>query len=128
MTQLYGLFTSVVLMFVLVAAFGLPAEAQVICAQIGQFLSCDAPRGQSTTQLDLGKGMGVITDSQGHVEPYAVLQPNRSQPSMFQAPQAPQAPRAPQAPSFPSGGTSDLIQVPQAPAPIFAPFSLGDSP
>jgi hypothetical protein len=101
------------------------AHAQVTCTQIGQFLSCDAPRGQSTTQLDLGNGMGVITDSQGNVEPYAVLQPNRSMPSIVQMPQAPQAPRAPQAPSFPTGGTSDMILVPQASAPLFAPFSLG---
>jgi hypothetical protein len=102
------------------------AQAQVTCTQIGQFLSCDGPRGQNSTQLDLGNGMGVISGQSGYgapsyMEPYAVIPPPSS-PSTVPAPRAPQPPRAP---SFPSGGTSDLIQPVEPISPIIAPFSLG---
>jgi len=101
------------------------AQAQITCTQVGQFMNCDGPRNQNSTQLDLGNGMGVITDSQGNVTPYTMLTPQTTRPSTVPAPQAPQPPRAP---SFPTGGTSDLIQAPQAPAPIFAPVTLeGDA-
>jgi hypothetical protein len=95
------------------------AQAQVICTQIGAFLSCDAPR-QSTTQLDLGNGMGVITDSQGNVEPYAIIRPN--QPQRPVAPQAPRAPQPPRAPSF----QSDLYDPSVLPTvPLYVPYSFG---
>jgi len=91
------------------------AVAQVTCVQYGQFLSCDGPWNQNFTQLDLGNGMGVITDSKGNVIPYAVLTP--------QSPQAPQAPQllfvpfsndAPRAPT--SGWEALAPQAPRAPS------------
>ena len=67
------------------------AEAQITCTQIGQFLSCDGPRNSNTTQLNLGNGQGVITDSQGNVEPYAIFPTQPTRRSVVPAPQAPRA-------------------------------------
>lgn len=49
------------------------ANAQVTCFQYGNMTSCDGPRGQNTLQTDLGNGKGVIMDSRGTLEPYAIL-------------------------------------------------------
>ena len=98
------------------------AQGQITCTQIGQFLSCDGPRNQNTTQMDLGNGMGVITDSQGNVEPYAIIAPNRTRPSTVPAPQAPRAPQPPQAPSF-QRDPYDPSVLPTV--PLYVPYSFG---
>lgn len=100
------------------------AEAQVSCVQIGQFLSCDGPRGRNTTQLDLGNGMGVITDQGGNVEPYAILPPKTTRPGLPTAPRLPESPRAPVAPYLPYG-QPDPLSAPEFQAPIFVPYSFG---
>jgi len=94
------------------------AEAQVTCMQLGKFLTCDGPRGQNSTQMDMGGGRGVISGQSqygapSYMEPYAVLPPR--------APQAPRAPlfvpfsnEAPRAPT--SGGDALAPQAPRAPS------------
>lgn len=69
-------FTFILALFTLLT---LTAHAQTNCVSLGQFLSCDSARGNST-QLQLNKQQGVIVDSQGNIEPYLVLpapQPSR---------------------------------------------------
>lgn len=60
---------------ILTLFFAIPAFAQTSCVQLGQFVSCQGPNGQSFEQLQLNRNQGVITDSRGNVEPYTILPP-----------------------------------------------------
>jgi len=61
---------------VLAGLFALPAQAQIICSQFGNFTYCDPGTGQGSIQADLGHGRGVILDStNGTTTPYTILQP-----------------------------------------------------
>jgi hypothetical protein len=62
-------FASPLFAFILMAV---PASAQLTCAQLGAFTDCSGPGHRSTTQADLGNGMGVIIGPKT-TTPYTVL-------------------------------------------------------
>jgi hypothetical protein len=62
--------TLLVLLAFLVGTLADVTYAQVTCAQLGAFTSCSGS--QSTTQVDLGNGMGVIIGP-NKTTPYTVL-------------------------------------------------------
>lgn len=68
-------------MLAVLALLPFPVFAQTSCVVLGQFVHCDSDRGPFD-QLQLNRNQGVITDSKGNVEPYAILpaRPERSRP------------------------------------------------
>jgi hypothetical protein len=52
--------TLLVILGFLIGTLGDITYAQVTCAQLGVFTDCSGPGHRSTTQVDLGNGMGVI--------------------------------------------------------------------
>jgi hypothetical protein len=86
------------------------AEAQIIVTPMGNITDISGPNGQSSTQVDLGNGQGVIITNQS-TTPYTTLgQP--STPSQFGVQPVPQV-----------GGPA----TPSSPAPLFLPGSASDS-
>lgn len=94
-----------------ILGFRVAAEAQS-SSRRWDIADISGPNGQSSTQVDLGNGQGVIITNQS-TTPYTILgQP--SAPSQFGAPPVPSAPQfgAP---------------VANSPAPLFVPGSGSDS-
>ena len=90
------------------------AEAQIIVTPMGNITDISGPNGQSSTQVDLGNGQGVIITNQS-TTPYTTLG-QLSTPSQFGVPSVPSAPRV---------GTP---AAPSSPAPLFLPGGGSDSP
>jgi hypothetical protein len=96
-----------------ILAFSVAAEAQITVTPMGNLTDISGPSGQSSTQVDLGNGHGVIITDQS-TTPYTVL----GQPS---APSQLGVPPVPSAPQF------GAPAVPSSPAPLFLPGSGSDS-
>jgi len=99
----------------LTAILGLSAaaEAQIIVTPMGNITDISGPNGQSSTQVDLGNGQGVIITNQS-TTPYTTL----GQPS------TPSQVGVPPVPSVPQFGAP---AAPTSPAPLFLPGSGSDS-
>jgi hypothetical protein len=97
-----------------ILALSTAAEAQIIFTPMGNITDISGPNGQSSTQVDLGNGHGVIITDQS-TTPYSTLgQP--STPSQFGVPPVPSMPQV----GAPATASS--------PAPLFLPGSESDSP
>lgn len=110
-----GGFMYILTCLILTAILGLSvaAEAQIIVTPMGKITDISGPNGQSSTQVDLGNGQGVIITNQT-TTPYTILgQP--SAPSQFGVPPFPSVPQV-GAPATQS-----------SPAPLFLPGSASDS-
>lgn len=57
----------------LTIALSSQALAQVTCTPMGPSTYCSGPNGTSRTYTELRPGQGIITDSDGHLEPYATI-------------------------------------------------------
>jgi hypothetical protein len=89
------------------------AEAQVIVTPMGNITDISGPNGQSSTQVDLGNGQGVIITNQS-TAPYTTMgQP--SGPSQFGVPSVGRVPEV------------GVPAAPSSPAPLFLPGSASDS-
>lgn len=100
---------------ILTAVLGLSvaAEAQTIVTPMGNITDISGPNGQSSTQVDLGNGHGVIITDQS-TTPYTILgQP--STPSQLGVPPAPSAPQV------------GAPAVRSSPAPLFLPGNALES-
>ena len=108
------LLTIVFLVAIVLGVLPLPpmSDAQITCFQYGTMTSCDGPRGQHFEQWQYNRDQGVIVDSQGRVEPYAILPP-RQEPS--------KSPYGTQ-PSQPSFGT------PREPVSPYSSFEMPSAP
>ena len=100
---------------ILTAVLGLTvaAEAQTIVTPMGNITDISGPNGQSSTQVDLGNGHGVIITDQS-TTPYTVL----GQPSPPNPLGVPPVPSAPQFVAPP---------IPRSPTPLFLPGTASDS-
>ena len=99
-----------------VLGLAVAAEAQIIVTPMGNITDISGPNGQSSTQVDLGNGQGVIITNQS-TTPYTTLgqPPPPSQfgvPSVGGVPQAgvPAAPTSP-APLFLPGGSDSTVII-----------------
>ncbi len=95
-----------------VLGLSVATEAQIIVTPMGNITDISGPNGQSSTQVDLGNGQGVIIDNQ-HTTPYTVP----GQPSTLSQFGAPPDPSAPQ---FGAPAAS-------SPTPLLVPGSGSDS-
>ena len=77
--------------FTAILALSAPAEAQIIVTPMGNITDISGANGQSSTQVDLGHGQGVIITNQS-TTPYTILgQP--TPPSQFGTPPVPSVPQ-----------------------------------
>lgn len=94
------------------------ALAQLNCAQMGNFVSCDGPNGYSSTQTELQRNQGFITDHKGNMEPYLVMP--------TPAPARPLNQTLPTLPTLrPLNQPAASPQALQPSSPVFAPMGLG---
>ncbi len=96
-----------------ILAVSAAAQAQIIVTPMGSITDISGPNGQSSTQVDLGNGQGVIITNQS-TTPYTTLG----------KPSTPSQLGVPPVPSVPQVGAP---AVPSSPAPLFLPGSGSDS-